>query len=125
MRVLKFGGSSVGTIASINQVKQIVESVSGPVVVVVSALGGFTDQLIRISQMAATADMGYLDSVESARQRHVEMVRAVVPAGQTAEVEDRVEALFGELKSILHGVSLIQDLTPKTADAIVAYGERL
>ena len=125
MRVLKFGGSSVGTITSINQVKQIVESVSGPVVVVVSALGGFTDQLIRISQMAATADMGYLDSVESARQRHVEMVRAVVPAGQTAEVEDRVEALFGELKSILHGVSLIQDLTPKTADAIVAYGERL
>ena len=125
MRVLKFGGSSVGTIASISQVKQIVESVSGPVVVVVSALGGFTDQLIRISQLAATADMSYLESVESARQRHIEMLRAVVPTNKTGEVEDHVEKLFGELKSILHGVCLIQDLTPKTADAIVAYGERL
>ena len=125
MKILKFGGSSVGTPQSIYQVKRIVESTSRPVVVVVSALGGVTDQLIRLTSQAAAGQTAYLDELEALAQRHRDMVAAVIPAGRRDALHAQLDALLTELRSILHGVCLIQDLTPKTADAIVAYGERL
>lgn len=125
MKVLKFGGSSVGTPESIRNVKHIVERADDCVIVVVSALGGVTDQLIALSRQAATGDAGYYAEVDRLQRRHHDMVAAVIPTDRRTALLSDVDALCDELRSILHGVYLIQDLTPKTADAIVAYGERL
>ena len=125
MKVLKFGGTSVGTPESLSSVKRIVEATEAPLIVVVSALGGVTDQLIHLSQEAQTGHLAYVEQLEALRQRHEEMVNALIAPAQRPELLRQVQAHFVELGSILHGVSLIQDLTRKTADAIVAYGERI
>ncbi len=125
MKVLKFGGSSVGTAQSITNVKRIVEETEHPVIVVVSALGGVTDKLIAVSAQAAASDADYTLTVDTLHERHRKMIEEVIPQARQKETNTAVDALFDELRSILHGVFLIQDLTPKTADAIVAYGERL
>lgn len=125
MKILKFGGTSVGTADHIRHVKEIVRGTAQPAVVVVSALGGVTDQLIALTQQAAQGEAAYAGGLASLKQRHHEMVSAVVPAERQAPLLHDVDGLLDELCSILHGVSLIQDLTAKTADAIVAYGERL
>ncbi len=125
MKVLKFGGSSVGTARSLTNVKQIVEATDRPVIVVVSALGGVTDRLIAVSQLAARGETDYREEVENLRLRHEQLIADVIAPERRPHLIRQTEALFEELRSILHGVSLIQDLTRKTADAIVAYGERL
>lgn len=125
MKVLKFGGTSVGTPDSMMNVKHIVESHDGRVVVVVSALGGVTDQLIWLGHAAAAGDVSYKEEYERLCQRHADMIRAVVPDGRRQSVTERVDALLAELGALLHGVFLLQDLTQKSADAIVAYGERM
>lgn len=125
MKILKFGGTSVGTAESILKVKQIVESAGVPTLVVVSALGGVTDQLIRITRLAAAGDETCRAEFRQLAERHHDMVKTVVEPALQAEVTATLDALLAELSSILHGVSLIRDMTGKTADAIVAYGERL
>ena len=79
MKVLKFGGSSVGTANSILSVKRIVEAVNEPVIVVVSALGGITDQLINTSKMASVGDASYENEFREIVYRHVEMIKEVIP----------------------------------------------
>lgn len=125
MKVLKFGGSSVGTVAPILNLKHIVEETEKPVIVVVSALGGVTDQLLRITRAAAKGDKSYAVELGNLAQRHQQMVSDVIPEDRQERLVAKLDAHIAELRSILHGVCLIQDLTPKTADAIVAYGERL
>lgn len=124
-RVLKFGGSSVGTPQSMLCVKNIVESRTNPTIVVVSALSGVTDQLIHLSQQASLGGEVYKQGVEDLRQRHHDMIKQVIPETLRDELHTAIDRLIDDLNSILYGVSLIQDLTDKTADAIVAYGERL
>lgn len=125
MKVLKFGGTSVGTVESIRLVKHIVEQTDSPVIVVVSALGGVTDQLLRITRQASQGDEAYLQELDALASRHHDMINAVIAPSQLSCVREKVDALLSELRSILHGVCLIKDLTPKISDAIVAYGERL
>ncbi|MCR5180295.1 MAG: aspartate kinase, partial [Bacteroidaceae bacterium] len=126
MKVLKFGGTSVGSVESILSVKRIVESQSEPVIVVVSALGGITDQLLRTAQQALTGDVAYLASYAEMASRHHELISAIIPGGNDRETLIRtVDALLEELRSIYQGVYLIRDLSPKTQAAIVSYGERL
>lgn len=125
MKVLKFGGTSVGTVESIRLVKHIVEQTDSPVIVVVSALGGVTDQLLRITRQASQGDEAYLQELDALASRHYDMINAVIAPSQLSCVREKVDALLSELRSILHGVCLIKDLTPKISDAIVAYGERL
>ncbi|MDR0989129.1 MAG: bifunctional aspartate kinase/homoserine dehydrogenase I [Prevotellaceae bacterium] len=126
MKVIKFGGSSVGCSQSIRCVKQIIEQVNEPVIVVVSALGGITDKLIYTSQLAATGNATYEQEFREIVYRHVEMVKEVFPAGETREtLQCRVSELLNELKDIFQGIYLIKDLSPKTSDTIVSYGERL
>ena len=115
----------MGTAAAIRNVKHIVESTPKPAVVVVSALGGVTDQLLRLTQMAAKGNTAYVAEFDALTERHHQMVADVIVSERQALLISKLDALLGELRSILHGVCLIQDLTPKTADAIVAYGERL
>ena len=125
---MKFGGTSVGSVKSILSLKEIVEAEAGrgPVVVVVSALDGITDKLITISQMALAGDKRYRDEIDAIVTRHHQMIDAVVnDPNKRAKVVDRVDSLFEQLKSIYFGVYLIHDLSKKTQDAIVSYGERL
>lgn len=126
MKVLKFGGSSVGTASSILSVKRIVEAVNEPVIVVVSALGGITDQLISTSKMAAAGDASYENNFREIVYRHVEMIKEVIPAGEAqVALQRQVGELLNELKDIFQGIYLIKDLSLKTSDTIVSYGERL
>jgi aspartokinase/homoserine dehydrogenase 1 len=126
MKVLKFGGTSVGSAESILNVKKIVESQEEPVIVVVSALGGITDKLIKTSQMAVEGDAQYQESFKEIVTRHEDMINTVIPAGKVRD--DLMSVVMGsleELKSIYQGVYLIKDLSPKTSAAIVSYGERI
>ena len=126
MKVMKFGGTSVGSAESILRVKSIVEKQTEPVIVVVSALGGITDKLIRTSHMAVEGDALYQKSFDEIKQRHDEMIDAVIPTGEKRnELQTKVDRLLEELRSIYQGVYLIRDLSPKTQAAIVSYGERI
>ena len=126
MKVLKFGGTSVGSVNSMLNVKKIVEAIDDKVIVVVSALGGITDKLIKTSNMAASGDSGYEKEMKEIVNRHIEMVYTVIPAGEKRELLlDCVNELLSELKDIFQGIYLIHDLSPKTSATIVSYGERL
>ena len=126
MKVMKFGGTSVGSVNSMLSVKRIVEAEKEPVIVVVSALGGITDKLINTSRMAAAGDAAYENEFREIVARHVEMVREVLPPDEVRDgVQRRVDELLNELKDIFQGIYLIKDLSPKTSDTIVSYGERL
>lgn len=128
MKVLKFGGTSVGSIESILSLKQIVlkEAKEQPVVVVVSALGGITDKLIATSQLAIAGDEHYRDEFEAIVDRHHKMIDTIITdAKKREDLFNIVDSLLEQLKSIYFGVYLIRDMSEKTQDAIVSYGERL
>lgn len=126
MKVMKFGGTSVGSVDSILSVKRIVEAQQEPVIVVVSALGGITDQLIRTGKMAVEGDPLYQKSFWEIAQRHEDMINAVIEDGKMRRaLLAIVHDLLEELRSIYQGVYLIHDLSPKTLAAIVSYGERI
>ncbi|MFA6768530.1 MAG: bifunctional aspartate kinase/homoserine dehydrogenase I [Parabacteroides sp.] len=126
MKVLKFGGTSVGSVNSILTVKKIVEAVDEPVIVVVSALGGITDKLLTTSAMATRGDADYEGEFTQIITRHLDVIKGVIPDEQKCrKVESEVIELMDELGNIYKGVYLIKDLSPKTSDAIVSYGERI
>lgn len=125
MKILKFGGSSVGTADSIRSVKQIVESQATATVVVVSALGGVTDQLYTISALAAAGESEYLPHFMQLCMRHYDMVKEVVPTEKYAAVHATVESQLQDLGNIFRGVFLIKDISAKITDTIVGYGESI
>ena len=128
MKVLKFGGTSVGSVKSILSLKQIVENEAKkqPVVIIVSALGGITDKLIATSKLAVAGDEEWKTEFDAMVDRHHKMIDTIIT--DTKAREDlfiKVDALLDQLRSIYFGVFLIHDLSEKTSDAIVSYGERL
>ena len=128
MKVLKFGGTSVGSVKSILSLKEIVEAEARtqPVVVVVSALNGITDKLIAMSQMAKQGDEHYREEFDAIVRRHHSMIESIIPdINKRVDLINHVDQLFDQLKSIYYGVYLIHDLSKKTEDTIVSYGERL
>ena len=125
MKVLKFGGTSVGSVESMSSVKQIVESCHEPVIVVVSALGGITDRLIETARVAAEGGDAYEPRFLAIVERHKSMVKSTVDPSKQPELLELIDPLLGELGNIFKGVSLIKDLSAKTLDTIVSYGERL
>ena len=125
MKVLKFGGTSVGSVDSILSVKKIVEAINEPVIVVVSALSGITDSLINISITASKGDNSYKKDFLEMVTRHKSIIDGVLPKSKQASTLKNVMEIFDELENIFRGVYLIKDLSAKTSDAIVSYGERL
>ena len=125
MKVLKFGGTSVGSVESISSLKKIVEAEKEETIVVVSALGGITDKLIAASKKALAGDKTYSDELDAIRQRHHTMIESVVGHDRQQGLLKDIDILLDELLSIYYGVFLIHDLSPKTQAAIVSYGERL
>ena len=126
MKVLKFGGSSVATPDSIKKVKAIIKAQEEAVVVVVSALGGITDELVCISKLAENADASYLEKLQALRKRHVEMCDALVDSAKGGKLlRLAVDSLLNELDSICRGVFLLKVLPEKTKAQILSFGERL
>jgi len=128
MKVMKFGGTSVGSVKSILSLKEIVEAEARtqPVIVVVSALDGITDKLIATSQMAKQGDEHYREEFDAMVKRHHQMIDTIITDDKKrVDLFNNVDQLFDQLKSIFYGVYLIHDLSKKTEDTIVSYGERL
>lgn len=125
MKVLKFGGTSVGSVASLNNVKKIVESIPGKAVIVVSALGGLTDKLISTAKLASGGDSEWQNEMEAISKRHFDIIKNVVPEAAQTEVNKTVEALLQELKRNYEGIFLLKSLPEKVLDVIVSFGERM
>lgn len=126
MKVMKFGGTSVGEPDSLQRVKKIIEKEREPVIVIVSALGGVTDRLLLAANFALNGNPGYKTLIEEIVLRHEELIEKMISSpDDKEELKQKTGHLFEELRNILQGVFLIGDLSQKTSDKIVSYGERL
>ncbi len=127
MQVLKFGGSSVKNAENINKVIAIVsEKVKkDKTIVVVSALGGITDILLLCSQLASEGNETYKEKLLEAEQRHLQTVKELIPITQQSRVLSMVKTFCNEIEDICNGIFLLGELSERTKDRIVSYGEIL
>lgn len=125
MNVLKFGGTSVGTAESILKVKKIVESRNEPVIVVVSAMGGVTDSLIRCADLATAGDAGFRNVISDIDSKHREACAALLSGDARKETEEVISSLIQRLSSLCEGVCMLGVMPRKTRDEILSIGERL
>ncbi|MCH5228744.1 MAG: aspartate kinase [Muribaculaceae bacterium] len=125
MKVLKFGGTSVGTVESLRNVKNIVESIPGKAIVVVSALGGLTDRLIATANMAAKGDGAWISEMNDMARRHFHIIEELVPEDKKTSVVERVSSQLKGLRRNYEGVFLLRKLHQNTLDLIVSFGERM
>ncbi|HTQ26862.1 MAG TPA: bifunctional aspartate kinase/homoserine dehydrogenase I [Puia sp.] len=127
MQVLKFGGTSVANAENINKVVEIINQaqLTDRITVVVSALGGITDTLLQCGALAAAGDEQYREKLEFATQRHLETVRLLIPLTQQSAVLSLVKKRCNEIEDICKGIFLLGELSARTRDKIVSYGELL
>ena len=128
MHILKFGGTSVGSVESIKQVIAIIEKHrqnGDEIAVVLSAMAGVTNQLIEIGRMAITGETDYMELVRRIEDRHFNVIKALIPVKEQGKVVAHVRGIINELEDLLRGVSLIRELTLRTHDLITSFGERL
>lgn len=125
MKVLKFGGTSVGNAENIQRVKNILMGQDEDVIVVVSALGGITDKILSAAKMAAIGTGYFQAELTEINTRHIDTIQKLFEGKKCDEVISQVNVLLEELERIVQGVSLIGELTPKTLDKIVGFGERI
>lgn len=125
MNVLKFGGTSVGSAENIKKVIEIVKSASenDHVVVVVSAVGGITDKLMRASQKAIENDLNYKSDFDKLKQQHVEIMEGLLSGSTLSDTKDVIFEKLAELEKLLDGIFLINELSPKTTDKLLSFGE--
>ncbi|GGI57621.1 bifunctional aspartate kinase/homoserine dehydrogenase I [Winogradskyella haliclonae] len=124
MKVLKFGGTSVGSASNINNVISILDKKSkdGKVIAVVSAVGGITDKLLAAGNLAIKKDEAYKDVFTEIQNVHVTLVKQLIPSENEAIIA-AIENKFKDLKSLLEGLYLLNELTPKISDKLVSFGE--
>ncbi|MEQ3499268.1 bifunctional aspartate kinase/homoserine dehydrogenase I [Tenacibaculum sp. SSH1-16] len=127
MNVLKFGGSSIANPQNIEKVVQIIAnmSVNSPLIVVVSAFGKTTNKLIASAEQAAQNNANYLDNYQEVEQLHFEVIEKLVPENQQEEVKTYIASLLKQLKTLLEGCLLLNEITPKTLATISGFGELL
>ncbi|MCG7502217.1 bifunctional aspartate kinase/homoserine dehydrogenase I [Tenacibaculum sp. Mcav3-52] len=127
MNVLKFGGSSVANPQNIEKVVQVIAnaSVNNQLIVVVSAFGKTTNKLIASAEQAAQNNANYLDNYQEVEQLHFEVIEKLVPENQQEEVKTYIASLFKQLKTLLEGCLLLNEITPKTLATISGFGELL
>lgn len=123
MKVLKFGGTSVGSAENIKRVKEIVQKQSENCIVVVSALGGITDNILSAATRAATGTGDFHTELTEIKSRHETVISELFNGSE--EVKNTVNDLLDELEQILTGITLVGELTPKTLDRIAGIGERI
>ena len=125
MKVLKFGGSSVGSSDGAENIKKIIKGQNVPLVVVVSALKTVTNNLIKVTELASEGNEDYKTVLNTIiENKHCHIDKIIEDISRRDELKNRLGNLFDELAGILRGVFLLRDVTQKTADAIVSYGER-
>jgi bifunctional aspartokinase / homoserine dehydrogenase 1 len=127
MKVLKFGGSSVGSVKSFERVISIItekKDDDGSLIVVVSALGGVTDQLLETGKLAVKRNEKYRNLLEQIEKRHIGLIEAIISVDKRSNVITALKMLFNELEDVLQGVSLTSELTRKTLDFVTGFGER-
>ncbi|MEO6488798.1 MAG: bifunctional aspartate kinase/homoserine dehydrogenase I [Ferruginibacter sp.] len=127
MQVLKFGGSSVESAANINLVAEIIMNRCGNdlTVVVVSALGGITDSLLNVAELAAAGIEHYKLNLKEIEERHLFVVETILPVNHHNNISGLLKSLFSELSDITNGVFLVGELSERTKDRIMCFGERL
>jgi aspartokinase/homoserine dehydrogenase 1 len=125
MKVLKFGGTSVGSAESILRVKEIVEAVQEPRIVVVSAVGGVTDKLLNVAKLAGEGNRDCFDRLTEIVDIHANIINQLFDAQTAAKIMSLIEPDIDELKSIVKGVFLIKELSRKSSESISGIGERL
>ena len=127
MNVLKFGGSSVATAQTIKQVLQIVanHSKEKSLFVVVSALGGITDLLLKAGAQAAENNEDYKITLAEIEKRHLDTARELIPVNNQSGVISTIKSKLNNLESLCEGAFLLSELSPKTASVIVSFGELL
>src|ERR1700733_9769551 len=127
MQVLKFGGSSVANGENINKVVALVEQAltRDRTLLVVSALGGITDILIRAGVLAAAGDESYKDKLQEVEHRHLKTIKSLLPLPRQSSVLSLVKTRCNEIEDICSGVFLLGELSARTQDKIVSYGELL
>ncbi len=127
MKILKFGGSSIG---SAEKIKNVIEIISQSkkknqhIAVIVSAFGNTTDELIKISKMAEKGDTSYKKELAQLESKHIDIVKAFIKNKQQDDVIEVFNSTKVELDNVLNGVFLIKELSPKTLDFIMSFGER-
>lgn len=124
MNVLKFGGTSVGTVESLTYVKSIVESLPSDTIVVVSALGGLTDKLIATANLASSGG-DWEKEMDAIFRRHIDIIELLVMEEKKSETLKCVTSLLEELTRTYEAVSLLGDIPEKTLNVIVSLGERM
>ena len=125
MKVLKFGGSSVANAENIRKVVSIIKGNPGPAVVVVSALGGVTDQLLRTGKLAESSDEHYKDLLQELEKKHLDAARELLPVTHQSSCLSLVKQLFNELDEICSSIFYLKELSPRTQDRIISFGELL
>ena len=127
MLVLKFGGTSVGSAESLALVREIVtkKSESDPLTVVVSALGGITNNLVNCANLAASGNDAYEEVLKEIETRHIALCNKLIPVSQRSQTITQVKFLLNDLEDICRGVFLIRELSPRSSDHILSFGERL
>jgi aspartokinase/homoserine dehydrogenase 1 len=125
MKVLKFGGTSVGTVDSINQVIQIISENTSPIAIVYSAMGGVTNKLIEIGNLATAGDLKYLDILKTIEERHFNAIRSLIGVKSQSSIIAKIKGNFNEIEDLLKGITYIGDLTFRTLDLLLSFGERL
>lgn len=126
MLVLKFGGTSVGTAGNIENVIRILEQKEkqDQIICVVSAVGGITDKLLNAGTLAKNRNETYLTVFRDIKAIHFNIIDALIPA-KSDSITEHLDAKFNGLKNLLDGIYLINELSPKTIDKLLSYGELL
>ncbi|WP_066218543.1 bifunctional aspartate kinase/homoserine dehydrogenase I [Formosa haliotis] len=126
MKVLKFGGTSVGSSKNINNVVSILTKYAqtSQVICVVSAVGGITDKLLEAGQLAQSKNSAYQEAFSNIKSIHLNIIKELIPVNNET-VLSTVESKLDDLKNLLDGIFLINELSPKTSDKLVSFGELL
>src|SRR5258708_23161856 len=127
MKILKFGGSSLATTDRIRDVAEIVleEARRGPLIVVVSAFQGVTNQLLECARLAAKADRRTELGWKKIVHRHLSAVDDLLGKHRSARLRSQINTLLNELHEVLHGIQLLGHGPPRALDLVASFGERL
>ena len=123
MKVLKFGGTSIGTAENILRIKKIIESQKEQIIIIISALHGVTDQLLDLCTHAAAKDKNFFRLYNEIEIKHLDAVRTLFEEPLLTEVESRINSYLKELSNIINGIYLLNDITPKIQDKVLSFGE--
>jgi aspartokinase/homoserine dehydrogenase 1 len=124
MQVLKFGGTSVANAENIKRIKDIIHSRKEvKTIVVVSAFGGVTDELLKCGSLAASGETCYKETLQKLTERHLKTVKELLPLHNQSSVLSFVMQQFNEVEDICNGIFLLNDFSERTRDRILSYGE--